>query len=364
MVVPELPQSSGAAAARSPAKPTPCNARLAVLRARTLDPQRAQRRAPSTGCRRRARARSPRPARRTSAPNSSARCEIDLSPGTRQRPVSGPERGTRSRLGGDGRSHRRITTMNVVGRPLGGAAVLCRASRQELQRPSYLLGEHLAPVGRQVQPCMDPRPLGGERQPVQDRAEPQKRQHRLPGGVANVGRPGRGGGARRRRHRRTTPPHRCPDPQRGRAAPPGAAAPAVSRRTGRPAPHGRGDGEGEEQRGPGCDRRPAPVGAAPRGAGPRVGRDPPGGVDGPAHRVRLALRQRPRGHERHRSARPPSHSGLSRQRPRRRRPALPRRRRAPTRAGSKCPRASVRLRVPPGASLPTTSIRSASVNTS
>ena len=77
MVVPELPQSSAPAAACSPAKPTPSNAGL-VAGQRDVDAQRAQRRRRRQVVAAPARARAPRPgrprARRTAAPGARSTC--------------------------------------------------------------------------------------------------------------------------------------------------------------------------------------------------------------------------------------------------------------------------------------------------
>ena len=100
IVVPELPQSSACAAARNPAKPAPTTRASAPAASTSMATPSAR----SACAVDRLSPPRPRPVMATgpsvNAPNSRARCEIDLSPGTAHVPRNGPE--PRARSNGDG----------------------------------------------------------------------------------------------------------------------------------------------------------------------------------------------------------------------------------------------------------------------
>ncbi len=89
--VPELPKSRALAGSAKPPTPTPCTRHSPAPRRSTCAPSAATALAVLSTS-----SPSSRPLMRVSptasAPNISARCEIDLSPGTRTRPFSGPAR--------------------------------------------------------------------------------------------------------------------------------------------------------------------------------------------------------------------------------------------------------------------------------
>ena len=122
----------------------------------------------------------PRPSPRAStapsasAPNSSARCEIDLSPGTRQCPRSGPERRTLSvrRLGASSLLHYHIASRDR--RPhFRFFASACNTASSFSARPS----RRSAPMCRRT---WTREPSARHRQPFEHRREPEQHHHLLP----------------------------------------------------------------------------------------------------------------------------------------------------------------------------------------
>ena len=237
----------------------------------------------------------PRPSPRAStapsasAPNSSARCEIDLSPGTRQRPAQrsrSPDLQRRCL-----RRHRCFTITSR--RHFRFFASACNTASSLSASPSRL-------VGADVQADVDARSLPLQRQPVEHRREPEQHDHLLlrvePRGIV-PDRRRRGGvsGAVEQRQRR---------PDRGRrpgsaARRPGAARPASVNIPAARAPHAVGHRDRDRDRGRILVRVQRAAQLAQRAAA-RVRDDAPRRVDRRPHARAVALRERARRDQRDR----------------------------------------------------------------
>ncbi len=311
MVVPELPQSSACAAACRPRKPTPTTRACAPAASTSmLTPSAASARAVD-------RLSPPRPSPviatgpSESAPKSSARCEIDLSPGTVHRPRSGPERRARSSIA----AHRWPGTMKTTSR----SDYHERTARSE-RPPSLSCVAGARGSSRARTRAWSPGPRAALSGSV-------SRARRLrPCGTTvtsrrNADSPNTASARRARRSRTVTSrlcamsaaspgvasrpnSSSCSGPPRSRRAPARSSPAGSSTSLGDALAHRLGHQRRRQHRGRVVAARQQLAPQLADAAAAHVGREAPGAVDGGAHRRRLAADQRARREQRDRLVAP------------------------------------------------------------
>ncbi len=187
--VPELPASTGPSGSRSPRSPTPRTRTRSTSSSSTSTP--SARRASSVDS---VSAALPKPAMRVSpsltAPISAARCEIDLSPGTRMWPTRADAGSTRVTASRARARRRRRSPAPRAARPRARGGLGARDEHGQVATP---LGRHVLELE-----VLDVDPRRAER--LRDR-RPAPRGGRGRGRAAAGGRPGRGNASESSRRR-------------------------------------------------------------------------------------------------------------------------------------------------------------------